>query len=150
MFNDSSRPRRWLIPIYSLCIGLTATSALAQDAVESVIVAPGDAALPGLTVKGRANGDDVPHPAGERRREMRKDGLEEKVRAEASGQRSGGVHKIGKGKYKGRYVELERESEDLIFTVLGQFGTQVVPQLGGAPGPLRNEIPEPDRTVDNT
>jgi immune inhibitor A len=60
------------------------------------------------------------------------------------------VHQIAKGKYKGKYVELERESEDLIFTVLGQFGTQVHPALGGQPGPLRNEIPEPDRTVDNT
>src|SRR5215510_12161344 len=117
MFNAPSRPRRWLIPFYSLCIGLTATAALAQAQVESVLVAPGGAALPGFSVKGRASGDDVPHPAGERRREMRKDGLEEKVRGEAMGQSSGRVHKIGKGKYKGRYVELERESEDLIFTV---------------------------------
>jgi hypothetical protein len=59
------------------------------------------------------------------------------------------VHRIGKGKHKGRYVELEREREDLIFTVLGEFGTQIVPQLGGTPGPLHNQIPEPDRTVDN-
>ena len=41
-------------------------------------------------------------------------------------------------------------SEDLIFTVLGEFGTQIVPQLGGTPGPLHNQIPEPDRTVDNS
>jgi immune inhibitor A len=88
---------------------------------------------------------------------MRKVGLEEKVRAEALGQSSGAlskssgrVHRIGKGKYKGRYVELEREREDLIFTVLGQFGPQIVPQLGGAAGPLHNAIPQPDRTVDNT
>ena len=81
---------------------------------------------------------------------MRKEGLEEKVRSEASGQSSGRVHRIGKGKHKGRYVELEREKEDLIFTVLGEFGTQIVPSLGGTPGPLHNQIPEPDRTVDNS
>lgn len=150
MFDAARRPRRWLISIYSVCIGLTATAALAQTAAEPVLIAPGEPALPGFTVKGRANGDDVPHPAGEKRREIRKEGLEEKVRGEASGQRSGRVHRIGKGKHKGRYVELERESEDLIFTVLGEFGPQIHPQLGGLPGPLHNQIPQPDRTVDNS
>ncbi|MET0533259.1 MAG: immune inhibitor A domain-containing protein [Steroidobacter sp.] len=118
--------------------------------VESVLTGPGEAPPPGFTVKGRANGDDVPHPAGDRRREMRKQGMEEKVRGEASGQSSGRVHRIGKGKYKGRYVELKREKEDLIFTVLGEFGTQIHPRFGGLPGPLHNQIPQPDRTVDNT
>jgi immune inhibitor A len=150
MFNASRRPRRWLITFYSLCIGLTSTAALAQATVESILAAPGEPVPTGFSVKGRASGDDVPHPAGERRREMRKQGLEEKVRGEASGQRSSGVHRISEGKHRGRYVELEREREDLIFTVLGQFGTQVVPQLGGGPGPLHNQIPEPDRTVDNS
>lgn len=146
----SRQPRRWLISFYSFCFGLTATAALAQTTVEPVLTGPNEPPPAGFSVKGRANGDDVPHPAGERRREIRKEGLEEKVRSEASGQRSGRVHRIGKGKHKGRYVELERESEDLIFTVLGEFGTQIVPQLGGTPGPLHNQIPEPDRTVDNS
>ncbi len=159
---DPSRQRgRWLIPFFSLCLGLTATAALAQTA-ESVLTAPGERAPPGFSVKGRASADDVPHPAGERRREMRRQGLEEKVRAEASGQASGQltaqsfgqggrkVHRIGRGKYQGKYIELERESEDLIFTVLGEFGTQIHPALGGLPGPLHNQIPQPDRTVDNS
>lgn len=161
MSDASCQPRRWLIPFFSLCIGLTTTAALAQS-VEPIYTAPGETALPGFSVKGRANGDDVPHPAGERRREMRKQGLEERVRAEATGQVSSQltgqsfgqsgrkVHRIGRGKYHGKYIELERESEDLIFTVLGEFGTQIIPQLGGTPGPLHNTIPEPDRTVDNS
>lgn len=149
MCDAPRQPRRWLIPFYSLCIGLTASAALAQTA-ESILTAPGEPAPPGFSVKGRANGDDVPHPAGEKRREIRKQGMEENVRAEASGQSSGRVHRIGRGKYKGRYVELRREKEDLIFTVLGEFGTQIHPALGGAPGPLHNQIPEPDRTVDNS
>jgi immune inhibitor A len=158
MCKTSRQRRRWLIPLFSLCIGLTATAALAS---ESVLTAPGEQAPKGFSVKGKASVDDVPHPAGERRREMRKQGLEEKVRAAAAGQASnqltgrtgqGGdkVHRIAKGKYQGQYIELERESEDLIFTVLGQFGTQIVPQLGGTPGPLHNQIPEPDRNVDNS
>jgi immune inhibitor A len=159
MCDTSRQPRRWLIPFFSLCIGLTTTAALAQ---ESVLSAPGDRPPPGFAIKGRASADDVPHPAGERRREMRKQGLEERVRAEATGQVSsqltgqsfgqGGrkVHRIGRGKYQGKYIELERESEDLIFTVLGEFGTQIHPALGGLPGPVHNQIPEPDRTVDNS
>lgn len=55
---------------------------------------------------------------------------------------------------KGQYVELARTGEDSILTVLGEFGTAVNTAHhggghGGAPGPLHNEIPEPDRTVDN-
>ena len=158
MITAPSRFGRRLIPICSLALSLAAGTALAQSTAEYVILkAPGDKALPGFSVKGRASADDVPHPAGERRREERNAALEESVRAEAMGQDSGAnfgqgskrIHKIAKGKFKGRYVELKRESEDSIFTVLGQFGTQMNPQLGGTVGPLRNEIPEPDRAVDN-
>jgi immune inhibitor A len=150
MLDAPRRPRGWLISFYSLCICFTTSSALAQSSVEPVLSAPGEPPPAGFAVKGRAYGDDVPHPAGEKRREMRKQGLEEKVRAQASGQFAGRVHRIGKGQHQGRYVELEREKEDLIFTVLGEFGTQIVPQLGGTPGPLHNQIPEPDRAVDNS
>jgi len=127
-------------------------TATAQSTPEPVIVKPGDTPLRGFTVKGKANSDDVPHPLGQKRREMRKEGLEEKVRGDAASgtQSSRRVHKIGKGRHKGRYVELERESEDLIFTVLGEFGTQIHPALGGAPGPLHNQIPQPNRAVDNS
>ncbi|MGB7817998.1 MAG: immune inhibitor A domain-containing protein [Ornithinibacter sp.] len=53
----------------------------------------------------------------------------------------------------GQYVELAREDEDSIFTVLSEFGTQESPYgilQGGQPGPLHNTIPEPDRTKDNS
>ena len=51
------------------------------------------------------------------------------------------------------FVELEREGEDLIWTVLGEFGEadSPVPDLAsGIPGPAHNQIPEPDLTVNNT
>lgn len=54
---------------------------------------------------------------------------------------------------KGQYVELAREGEDSIWTVLGEFGDGVATHHGGHPGPagpLHNEIAEPDRNVDNT
>ena len=34
--------------------------------------------------------------------------------------------------------------------MLGEFGTTVNPTYGGSAGPLHNQIPEPNRAVDNT
>ena len=57
---------------------------------------------------------------------------------------------------KGQYVELDREGEDSILTVLAEFGTALAtdhpashPPHGGLPGPLHNQIPKPNRIVDN-
>lgn len=61
----------------------------------------------------------------------------------------------------GQSVDLSLEETDRIFTVLVEFGDQQFPNpvFQGPPpdgsttdvtGPLHNEIPEPDRTVDNT
>lgn len=56
------------------------------------------------------------------------------------------VMKLGDGKY----VELEREKTDKIFTILVEFGDKVDPTYGGDPGPLHNQIAEPDRKDDNS
>ncbi|HEY0699169.1 MAG TPA: immune inhibitor A domain-containing protein [Micromonospora sp.] len=47
-------------------------------------------------------------------------------------------------------VEVAFEKSDKIFTILAEFGTQSVGRYGTAPGPLHNEIPQPDRSVDNS
>jgi immune inhibitor A len=61
---------------------------------------------------------------------------------------------VGKNKVvqvaKGQYVELARVGEDSIWTVLGQFGNAISPTYGGTAGPQHNQIPEPDRSVDNS
>ncbi|MBQ1092602.1 immune inhibitor A domain-containing protein [Streptomyces sp. B93] len=49
-----------------------------------------------------------------------------------------------------KYVELGREKTDKIFTILVEFGDQTDPRYGGTPGPLHNEIAEPDRSKDNS
>ena len=65
---------------------------------------------------------------------------------------------------KGRYVQLAREDTDKIFVVLVEFGNERYPNalfqdtVNGRPasnaqrfdGPLHNEIPQPDRKVDNS
>ncbi|MEU8774084.1 immune inhibitor A domain-containing protein [Streptomyces sp. NPDC048606] len=65
-----------------------------------------------------------------------------------------------------KYVELGREKTDKIFTILVEFGDQVdnttmfdpdgpgpkpeVPKYGGTPGPLHNQIAQPDRAQNNS
>jgi immune inhibitor A len=63
---------------------------------------------------------------------------------------------------KDQYVELARETTDRIFVILAEFGNErhpsypdqdtapAIPGPARFDGPLHNEIPEPDRTVDNS
>ena len=62
---------------------------------------------------------------------------------------------------KGQYVELQREATDPVFVIIVEFGDQQYPNpiFQGPPadgsttdvtGPLHNEIPAPDRSVDNS
>ncbi|QBX57613.1 M6 family metalloprotease domain-containing protein [Nocardioides seonyuensis] len=50
----------------------------------------------------------------------------------------------------GEFVEFPIEKTDKIFTVLSEFGDAGSGKLGTTPGPLHNEIPAPDREVDNS
>jgi len=92
-----------------------------------------------------ANNDNPSHPLGDKQAELRAKGFEAKVNGKAAGP----VAEVAKG----QFVELERQGEDSIWTVLGEFGPADHPApilFSGVPGPLHNEIPEPDRSVDNT
>ena len=92
-----------------------------------------------------ANTDNPSHPLGDKQMELRQKGFEAKV----NGKTDGPVAEVAKG----QFVELTREGEDSIWTVLGEFGTQDHPApilFSGVPGPVHNQIPEPDRSVDNT
>ncbi len=89
-----------------------------------------------------ANSDTPHHPLGDRQAMLMAKGLTAKLHGNATGK----VFQVAKG----QYVQLVREGEDKIFSVLGEFGTQIHPTYGGTPGPLHNQIPAPDRTVDNT
>lgn len=90
--------------------------------------------------------DDLPHPLEEKRRAKRQEALKQVI---AQGKAKGKVHQVAKG----QFVELEREGEESIWTVLGEFGQLESPfgiLKGGLPGPMHNQIPEPDRNVDNS
>lgn len=78
-----------------------------------------------------ARPDDLPHPLGDAQRALRAQAME----AKAQGKAHGKTHEVARG----QFVELEREGEDPIWTVLGEFADYP-----------HNSIPEPDRSLNNT
>ncbi len=50
----------------------------------------------------------------------------------------------------GTFAEFPIKKTDKVFTVLSEFGTSGSGKLGTTPGPLHNQIPAPDREVDNS
>ncbi|MEU4886068.1 immune inhibitor A domain-containing protein [Streptomyces xinghaiensis] len=108
---------------------------------------------------------DLEGPFSERQKAQRESALQQVLSGEAKTTKRGAsrVVKLDSGKY----VELAREKTDKIFTILVEFGDKVddttmfdpdgpdgpeepFPKYGGTPGPLHNEIAEPDRAVDNS
>jgi len=94
-----------------------------------------------LTLGG--NTDNLQHPLGKQQWGLRQIALQQRLQGTAA---INGVMRVGPD----QFVELEREDEDSIWTVLGEFGNKVHSSYGGDPGPRHNTIAEPDRSVDNT
>ncbi|ONI85821.1 protease [Actinosynnema sp. ALI-1.44] len=118
---------------------------------------------------------DLPNKFEEKRRALRQEALAEVLSGQAKVEKRGAstVARIGdkpaeaargaaKGQRVDQYVELAREKTDKIFVVLAEFGNKRdprYPDVDTAPavpgptkfdGPLRNEIPAPNRSVDNS
>jgi immune inhibitor A len=116
----------------------------------------------------RAGKTDRPGPLAAKQRELVKQALELKLTgklakdakvAKLGHDKAGKGDKQGAGKQGGQFVELARTGEDSIWSVLMEFGnTQATHNHGalgtinhgGTPGPLHNQIPSPDRSLDNT
>ena len=92
-----------------------------------------------------ANTDNPSHPLGDAQKALQAKGFEAKM----NGKTNGPVAEVAKG----QFVQLEREGEDSIFTVIAEFGPSDHPAAilySGVSGPVHNQIPAPDRNVDNT
>ncbi|MBT8225359.1 MAG: M6 family metalloprotease domain-containing protein [Dactylosporangium sp.] len=162
--------RKWTVGLISLtlvsgtgvfAVGAPVAAAPAQSSVEAAETAPGI--------------DDLPNPLEEKRREAREAALTGILSGEIQAEERGAstVAKVGskavrgKGNAGGRtrvdqYVELSREKTDKIFVVLAEFGDErhadypdqdTDPSTLGPTvfdGPLHNQMPEPDRTLNNS
>jgi len=124
--------------------------------------APANAAPPSDTKPNKAGknvSDNMRPPQAVKQDALRQKALEKKLKGDKSAQ--GKVAKVGPG----QFVELEREGTDRVFVILAEFGdtrhasycdatagcafpSDGTPQKYDGPG--INEIPEPDRSVDNS
>ncbi len=113
----------------------------------------GVATLDSKPVEGTS--DNLRPPLAAKQDALRQKALEMRLEGKAAAQKS--VVKVAKG----QYVQLDREGTDKIFAVIVEFGDEQYPNpiFQGPPpdgsttdvtGPRHNEIPEPDRSVDNS
>ncbi|WP_369819661.1 immune inhibitor A domain-containing protein [Actinoplanes sp. TFC3] len=120
--------------------------------------------------------DDLPNPLEDKRRELRQEAVQGVLKGKFKTQQRNGstVAKVGNTKGGGfaartvkaagqdQYVELDNERTDKIFVILAEFGNERhpdYPDVDSDPatpgpttfeGPLHNNIPQPDRSKDNT
>jgi len=114
-----------------------------------------DAAPPVEPKASTTKKDDLPNPLGEAQRALRQEAVTKLIKGEATTETRGGQRVIKlKGNAKApagtraardRFVSYPVNREESIFTILGEFGTQTNATTGGAPGPVHNEIAQPDR-----
>ncbi len=108
-------------------------SALAVLALAgSMVVTTTASAAPPVESEPGHRSDNLTHPLAEQQQELRQKAQEAVLAGKIDG---GPVAEVAKG----QFVELEREGEESILTVMGEFAD--LPH---------NSIPEPDRSVDNS
>ncbi len=107
--------------------------------------------------------DELPNAAEDKRRALREEALTEVLKGNATAVQRGDstVVKMGKGN-KTQFAELSRTTTDRVFVILAEFGNDRHPSYpdqdtsAATPGPvtwdgpLVNQIPQPDRSVDNS
>ena len=111
------------VALAAVCLGLVSLSAMASG--PKGVLESGEA--PKI--------DDRPDPLSTAQRAMRQQALQGKISGASKGKAYGHTHAVAKG----QYVELAREGEDPIWTVLGEFSDYP-----------HNSLGEPDRDFDNT
>ncbi len=112
---------------------LILSALLVASVMPAIASAPVDdpATLDQKIAQGNPHGDNYPDPLTEKQLAMKQVALEGKLHGKAYGT-TGDVA-------RGQYVQLEREGEGAIWTVMGEFSDYP-----------HNSIAQPDRTVDNT
>ncbi len=120
------------------------------------LVGPASAVGPTVREKGH-NTDNIPSSLSERQAQLKQAAQDAVLAGNATPQGASQVVKVAPG----QYAQLAFQGSDDILTLLAEFGpepathnhgTEAAPVMvnhGGAPGPAHNEIPAPDRTVDN-
>lgn len=113
----------------------------AKDAIKIVVDEEGEERIVGS--------DNNPSPKGLAKAELRRKSVREQL---ASRVKAGKTHQVAGG----QFVDFPVERTDRIFVMLVEFGTKggfitspTNPGLSQTPGPLHNQIAQPNRAVDN-
>ena len=131
--------------------------------VASTLVLAVSLAGPALAASGHANGlakgqnkgDNFPGKLAQKQLGLKKAAQELVLKGKATPKGPNQVVKVANG----QFVELAQSGEGQILTLLGEFGEDPATHGHGAfgtvnhegdPGPLHNQIPEPDRDFDNS
>ncbi|WNM28781.1 immune inhibitor A [Demequina capsici] len=133
------RTRGWLAAT-TAAMTISAGTALAPTAVGAPAA---DTADDTASVESRP--DNRPGPLTQRQNERRKAAQDLILSGQAEAGTDGGVE-LGEGKHYQDTVT----GTGQVFTILAEFGDQGSGKLGTTPGPLHNEIEEPDRSVNNS
>lgn len=134
---------------------------LAPSSATAGALPSADAAGAPTEIKFRKGGDSLPNPLADAQNQLRADAVAKLLKGEATLEGSGADRVIklpgstapearGTAAEKGRWVWYPTERTENIFTILSEFGDMTMPDSGGDPGPMHNEIAEPDRSVDNS
>lgn len=167
--------RRTMALVVATALGTAMTVAVGPV----VSAAPASSQSTASTPDGVPAADELPNPAEDKRRALREEAITGVINGQLSTEQRDGSTVVNLGaaeapaatngrhtsppkRGKDRYVELARESADRIFVILAEFGDQrdqnypdqdTNPQIPGPTtfdGPLHNQIPQPDRRIDNS
>ncbi|MFF2388047.1 immune inhibitor A domain-containing protein [Agromyces sp. NPDC058104] len=132
--------------------GLLAITAASATVMTGIAFGPAAVAAPPADDSGKSPAaaqrlDNRPGPLTERQNERRKVAHELVRSGQASPNEDGVVALNDEGD---KFAEVAVEGTGQVFTILSEFGDQGSGKLGTVPGPLHNEIPEPDRAVNNS
>lgn len=127
--------------------GLLAVAAAGATVAAGAAFAPAAIAAPAEdpTPSAAQRLDNRPGPLTERQNERRKAAQKLILSGQASPGEDGVVQLADD-----KYYEAAVSGTGRLFTILSEFGTQGSGKLGTTPGPLHNEIPEPDRDLNNS
>ena len=125
------------------------SAALAVAVLQPAGAAPvaDDGATTGSANAAAHRPDNLPGPLTKEWIAKRKAALEKVARGEARIDANGNVTVDAE---TNNVVEVAFDRTDKIFTVLAEFGTQSAGRYGTDPGPLHNQIAQPNRAVDNS
>ncbi|WP_416975744.1 immune inhibitor A domain-containing protein [Streptomyces sp. 4F14] len=148
--------RSWTFRTAAITVALAAASATFSTFAVAQAADNGPAAAPAVDrhdpQPAEAHEHDFDGPLSKTQAAQREEALKQVISGEAAVKNRDGskVVQLKSRKGEGKYVELGREKTDKIFTILVEFGDQTDPRYGGTPGPLHNQIAQPDRAVDNS